>query len=829
MKKFSLIFITMLIALFAFPQIGKAAEPAGEVTGQVSFASPSYHLRDLIILGVQSGVIPDAVLGGQRAFCMDPGKDASSTVIYTRGEKVTDSRLIRAYNYGRTGTDIQRAYTQAYMWGITTGHSTSAQLKIILVDVIDEYYKQKGITSTKSEELSGAEIFLKVIDQQTVYDDELYIWNPSDPSYQRFIGGPTGDSTTCSPITSINAGRCCDLPEAPGLPGYDEWCKNPPTGNRCPDPTVSIADCNSNSEYHDPNLTDWECVKGVDQYKETNQNSVAVSHNYCTIYCREDAYTAFPGGGYTFGAGRYFTVGSSNLGPTWGPVCIKGQRECRTFWRDGSKWKEGINFEKFAAEYKSVNSRIVSLWGDYQRKKLQAEMPERPKPNLPLCGAERVPDDQGFAPTRKISWDTDLAGNTVQKGYYYTCVGGGPAGAEQVGDGETSWCYRLKWRDGYHIDSNCKGDYCGPAEDYCEQGRPGKRAAEAAAAYNSAVGERTSYIEAIKSCVTMNTNYKMDPDVKFNYPDDKSYSTTGLQLKESISTSVAGPSNNGTTFKFDTHKDCNSEYHLCRDITLTIDKIVNSTENRKVDSANACYSLPDDYYRYVYKINGECYTQSMINDDITWIRLNDTYVPVTTTMLPGSYHLGLTYTNIGNIASGTAHFDQYVSKTTGTTISEYICDYNIDNGLLCGASVCDTKATGIDIIYRPISLSAPFPGKSGRGRSTGSNWCSGSDCSNTNSVVNSVITKNRGVTTDSVYNLEPIYSATLTPNIIKSIRAYNRSKNYDYGDFNLVCEKGAGGTTGKKCISSFIHSSDYSSLFSGSCANASASQFDSCR
>jgi len=143
----------------------------------------------------------------------------------------------------------------------------------------------------------------------------------------------------------------------------------------------------------------------------------------------------------------------------------------------------------------------------------------------------------------------------------------------------------------------------------------------------------------------------------------------------------------------------------------------------------------------------------------------------------------------------------------------YTCTFEIENKILDQPQPDNPKNTpgDINIIYRPISLDNPFPSIDGDGRETGSNWCYIEDCSNTNPVVQNIITNNRDVQTEKIYReLDPLYTITLTPAVIKEIRKYNNKTTYD--DFNLVCD-----SNGENCKSDFIRNNKYnfSKYFSG--------------
>lgn len=124
----------------------------------------------------------------------------------------------------------------------------------------------------------------------------------------------------------------------------------------------------------------------------------------------------------------------------------------------------------------------------------------------------------------------------------------------------------------------------------------------------------------------------------------------------------------------------------------------------------------------------------------------------------------------------------------------YKCTYTIKNEIVCPPDT-GCEYIGLSAIYRTINLNNPFPS-----RTAGPNWNS--------SAVSSYITNNRGVNTNKIYSSRgPLYKITLTPNLISSIKDYN--KNHNMSDYNLNCN-GAG----LECKSNFIRST-YASYFSG--------------
>lgn len=104
-----------------------------------------------------------------------------------------------------------------------------------------------------------------------------------------------------------------------------------------------------------------------------------------------------------------------------------------------------------------------------------------------------------------------------------------------------------------------------------------------------------------------------------------------------------------------------------------------------------------------------------------------------------------------------------------------LCDINIENELI-------NDSGKLNLEFRIISTFNPFPGISGQGRLTGSNWCYLNDCLSTNNTVkeNICLKNNSYNSTGQGYK----YKITLTPDAISSIRKYNATTRYD--DYNLI-------------------------------------------
>lgn len=161
-------------------------------------------------------------------------------------------------------------------------------------------------------------------------------------------------------------------------------------------------------------------------------------------------------------------------------------------------------------------------------------------------------------------------------------------------------------------------------------------------------------------------------------------------------------------------------------------------------------------------------------------------------------------------------------KTTCPSACNYECCDANGNEISCpgGDSIIG------DVIYRPISLIEPFPGKDGNKRTPGNNW---------NKIIKTAdgrvysygdyyIRLRRGYKDYEIYQTEPLYVIKLDGNKIQAIRKYN--DKHDYNDFELTC------INGDNCVSNFLRGAtqDFSInlIDSGTCKNINSHNFDSC-
>ena len=232
--------------------------------------------------------------------------------------------------------------------------------------------------------------------------------------------------------------------------------------------------------------------------------------------------------------------------------------------------------------------------------------------------------------------------------------------------------------------------------------------------------------------------------------------------------------------------------------------------------------------------------------------VGDGIAKVTTpiTLKEDTYNYGI---NFYNIFSNNSNFVNIISKKypIREQLKETYCPYKVIQRKIynvCVPSVNNNYCGGdpnknfvypkIKMIYRPINLNYPFPGKDGQGRTPGLNWQTVTEVVDGSVTLikdytSDYITNNRNVKTDQVYSKEPLYTIKLDSETIKKIREYN--KNHAYDDFELECIKG----TGTECLSKFLRGNmedfQLNLITSGTCKditnnsqNISGSNFYSC-
>ena len=288
-----------------------------------------------------------------------------------------------------------------------------------------------------------------------------------------------------------------------------------------------------------------------------------------------------------------------------------------------------------------------------------------------------------------------------------------------------------------------------------------------------------SNTDVTSSCVELQKKY-------CNYEIEEEYCKKDDGTKVNITDCIKNQTNKTYEEAYSTceKENCKSNNNYCSKNCLYVDKQIGNT----VYTIQKCNNNTEICGFYLHCIDEKETSQSYL--DLVSQRVNTKNIVIT--LRNGLYN--------GNI-------DGVINNIESSIRS---LDSNI-----CGIKK-NSKA-----VYREIDLENPFPGKSGEIRESGYNWKS-------EQIINEIITDNRGATTNQIYNKEPIYTITLTPQIINKIREYNKNNTYEE---LLKCNDNV-------CISDFIHGNDNSlksmGILSGisNCttlnASSSSSAFNSC-
>lgn len=777
-------------------------------------------------------------IGGTYALCDDPNTLLNSNLVYERGNAISASSTVaKALAWIENGhsSPAEYAIAQGHVWGMSATSIADWYWNSVLSDSVKSLYSDLSEMIRNTTNFDNATDWISNIISQinaTTPSKTYYEWT-AEGSQHLVSAYPGGD--TCS------NSNMCRVDEANGkyygkdgkevtYEEYLEQCSDIPA-NECPEPDAIIAGvCEVSSRYSDPES--WECIVQNDKYALEGQSTFA--KKYCPVYCRETVTSIFPGSGNVYQAGQYFTVGSSGLGNTWEPVSFTGIRECRATKEAGTtNW--GIDYEQWLSDYNAIVEQMPEAYDDWQK--------ENARVNNVVTSTTNKEEGNGC--------------DVYEREY----VGAARLGTcqDEWGNSVTCWVCDRGWAEGnqcfddvyQYTDPLIVNTYQYNEVTYTDQGCGSVAGYNASyeTTYKDLESDKIAMEQAMRDCSNMNTPYKLNPQINFSYTADPNYSYTG-ELKSSEPDDTSGvatsdrPGSTSTVYYY----ECSGNYVACSRVksgSITFNE-VDVDSKVTITEKTATYTLPDGLYRYVSKVDGSV-TPTLPSDlagSGAYIDLGGSVIPISVSMIPGRYNISLNFSRIGHINnSGTAHFDQF-TNTSGT--KEYSCPINILNdieGRECERedkpAYCDEggsenctgtdclRANGIDIIYRTIKLGSEevaFPSTDGDGREPGANWAG-------EGVVDTYITNNRGVSGDEVYNLEPLYTITLTPTNIKEIRRYNRLVD-DYGDFNLVCDAG----TGTRCMSEFIHgtvtaestSFNFSTYFGGTCANASRVDFMSC-
>ena len=627
-------------------------------------------------------------------------------------------------------------------------------------------------------------------------------------------------------ITSSHLPTCCHvLPKTHPL--WEKECYSPPPiEEQCEwEIDVSCPDkCTNKTKGYVKDKDDWDCIF---ESRNASRSNIRTHYYvdefkynpYCDYYCREEVNYQLPKSGFTVLAGNHFTVGYESS-DSWSPIRFEGISECRTT----SDIKK-IKHEQFQKDYDEANRRLPALWEEYKKQQiLEISRDEALRSSVRNCDYYCDYNVHGLNCCRDADrdWDDCKYGSPNQ------CVGG------IDDDGKYNPCLytintcRGGWGPWYCVEDDTpyyhgymkypqpttRGDF-GPytARSWCttngsgnERTREPSGVKAAANAYYNMLELRDSYLLYLEKCNDWQRNYDhFEPQVRLNFEEDM-YKINNLELEPSVSGQAYSDYYVGNSYSRDSYfRVLTTPKYVCKnfDECYEDELIYPANDNvRQYTQRVLTYHLPTYTYRYVTKPSG---VSTSFKPFGQYVDIGYGNLPVHYSREPGKYDISLSFSSFGSnhkfnpyVFSGVSFNGNYQDIISCST--NYECNYRVINEYMecLPGEVCEK----LNVIFRQVSLTNPFPGEDGNGRTPGWNW----------RWDVSLITNNRGLSNPEriYYDREPMYQITLTPRLIMSIRSYNRSQDGGYGDFNLTCIQG----TGRECKSEFIRE-EFSNYFSG--------------
>lgn len=509
---------------------------------------------------------------------------------------------------------------------------------------------------------------------------------------------------------------------------------------------------------YDLSDTDLDCIFRNPTYSTGLGNS-----RYCPVSCVESVKYDLPQDNKTFNAGRYITVGKDDEGNygSFSPIELSNEKVCRIAY---------VDYDLFESDLSKTNN---DLYIAYQRYLIEKQQSISTSARTCVNSTKRF--DCCLHEKRNCSTyaaGVDKDGNTIWRtscGPYYCAT---PSNLKRM----TLYVTYPSNSYGITNDSYTQEGYDSELDSWtrAKTSEIKQRIPNRLSLVKTLDTELRGIVNAYNRCFSVKDRMEIspfEPEVNLTYRHG-SYSIYNLNLVKNESSGITSL-NDATTLK----------------TKWTLNSFNASSETLTTYPYNQ-YKFIGEAKRIIYSALKE--TDFRLPTEGVYISVDKqtgvsqmTNLPTTTYIGP---HLPVKYDStsadnnleldILTLGSGNK-FDSKFSMECDT----YKCKFNVNQSIIdCPPGrVCDS---GLNVVYRPISLSNPFPDESGSGRQTGKNWCAEDDCSKNNSVVQDVILNNRGVSGEDIYfSLDPLYSVILTPADIRWIREYNEGR--DYTDFSL--------------------------------------------
>ncbi|NLL44297.1 MAG: hypothetical protein GX247_01345 [Mollicutes bacterium] len=551
-------------------------------------------------------------------------------------------------------------------------------------------------------------------------------------------------------------------------------------------------------------------IKDSENWEECffdDKQTPEVSNRFCKVYCRETITYQFPIGGFTVKAGSHFTVGVEYEGIVhWSPVNFVGNKECQT---------QYINWQSFKSQWEDANRKVADKWDEYQVARLRRLALENVTSKKDYSSCDCINYD--YIDGRKIDCCKDAERICEE----YECKLKNKDDPNICDEYDKDNCKKYKYQcktgrkdntreTAYFPDNNILNDkvygpitglksyYCRsvPLQQYKNDEINKKNA------YNQALNYRNSLETEINQCSDWKINNydkEFSPIIKFYY-EEPFYKIGEFELNKEMNETRQSYYYQGKIYSSSSYTMSLNNKYVCDDSgsdnsgkKCTTTKMIFPI-NDKVEKSVTIqydYKLPNNFYRFVAKKSGKSISESELYkySPKQYKDIGHSNLPVHYNRPNGKYDIKLIIESLGN----NNKFKDYIKNNKCS--NRYDCQYQVNNEfMIIRTPPNGSNPEGINLVFRVVSLSNPFPGKYGTGRNVGKNW-KGNE---------TIITKNRNLNIPEriYFDRKPMYEITLTPSSISEIRRYNRTRNnYDgYADFELTCED----NTGQKCRSDFI-------------------------
>lgn len=662
----------------------------------------------------------------------------------------------------------------------------------------------------------------------------------------------------------------------PGTPGEETKTCELKVESELPD------SCNDDiDEGYITNKTDWSCL--YERIKSNDSTStqylVDDSNKYCKVYCMDTIKSYLPYNGVTVDQGKYMTVGkiNSNSNNIY-PISYDGTRECRP----NSAATGKIDVEQFKKDVVAVDNQISAKWDATQIKygEWQAATGSTCQVTNPQYKCKHSLDPSTEQKNQCMSDANAWADGEVAK--HFKNNPGETRSRDEIHAIKYNEYYNYCISNlnisckSYYTQSTCTGSSTNgvygniPVTFTVEEGKNTRESkiGEYESAYRQAYNDylrtvqaRNNIISSINSCTQMVSGIKFndfDPNLEINYeePIYGNMSSDGWDLIGSLSENkkidyyiggdaITGTSTSKTTNVNDGILKSLINVHICDQTgqkCITTQREYYKTTwwelyyNKKYD-----YQLEDGVYRYVEKGSGQS-VHNITNYNIEYVDIGFSNLPIHYSTDPGNYDYTITTNSLGN---GNRFNEEFNMSNIYSCQYNVSCDDTIQNNSLtqfradCPGTTTNITGSGLNVVYRTISLYSKekaFPGLNGTGRTPGDNW-------NNDTLINTYIVNNRGVTDYEVYHLDPMYEIELTPSMMKLFRQYNKKKNREvvtmyssssaatsgiagYSDFsNMRCN-----SDGTHCVSSLLRGNvtGYTQIKITGCAISNSGIYGNC-